>query len=187
MQKWDIPPDKNSDISIPSEYRNIPVSVKTAKYGSPIGLGDVRRQRSIDTSFIMIVGFWKQRNPSEKWFEEIGVAAFTAPVWDNLWGSLTFEEISAIDSRIKDLTLPYATARQTAKDWKNAYVSQAGSEIVINPKIDSKSQRRIQCSIPFSTFWRVAGRAPLPTDYPSLFGVPFENPVVSGSRTFNRD
>jgi len=187
MQKWDIPPDKNSAQNIPSEYRNIPVSVKTAKYGSPIGLGDARRQRSIDTPFMMIVGFWKQRTPSEKWFEEIGVAFFTVPVWGSLWGTLTFEEICAIDSRIKDLTLPYKTARQIAQDWKGTNFSRAGSEIVINPKIDSKSQRRIQCSIPFSSFWRVVGRVPLPTDSPSLFGVPFENPVISGSRTFNRD
>lgn len=187
MQKWDIPPDKNSHLCIPSEYRNIPVSVKTAKYGSPIGLGDVRRQRSIDTPFMMIVGFWKQRTPSEKWFEEIGVALFTVPVWGGLWGSLTIEDISAIDSRIKDLTLPYATARQAAQAWKSSRVSQAGSEIVINPKIDSKSQRRIQCSIPFNTFWRVAGRAPIQKDSPSLFGITFENPVISGSRTFNRD
>jgi hypothetical protein len=187
MQKWDIPPDKNSQLCIPSGYRNIPVSVKTAKYGSPIGLGDVRRQRSIDMPFVIIVGFWKQRTPSEKWFEEIGVALFTVPVWSGLWGALTIEEISEIDSRIKDLTLPYAIARQTAQSWKSSRVLQSGGEIVINPKIDSKSQRRIQCSIPFNTFWRVAGRLPLPTDSPSLFGVTFENPVISGSRTFNRD
>jgi len=112
MQKWDIPPDKNSQLCIPSGYRNIPVSVKTAKYGSPIGLGDVRRQRSIDMPFVIIVGFWKQRTPFEKWFEEIGVALFTVPVWSGLWGALTIEEISEIDSRIKDLTLPYAIARQ---------------------------------------------------------------------------
>jgi len=187
MQKWDIPPDKNTQLCIPYDYRNIPVSVKTAKYGSPIGLGDVRRQRSINVPFLMIVGFWKQRTHSEKWFEEIGVALFTVPVWDVLWGALTIEEISEIDSRIKDSTLPYTMARQAAQAWKSNRVSNAGGEIVINPKIDSKSQRRIQCSIPFSSFWRVAGRVPLPTDSPSLFGVTFENPVISGSRTFNRD
>ena len=36
MQKWDIPPDRNQHELIPSDFWNIPVSVKTAKYGSPI-------------------------------------------------------------------------------------------------------------------------------------------------------
>ena len=187
IQKWDIPPEKNTQECIPSEYRNLPVSVKTAKYGSPIGLGDVLRQRGIDVPFLMIVGFWKQKTPSEKWFEEIGVALLATPTWSGLWGSLSFDDIAEIDLRIKDLTLPYATARKTATDWKNSCVGRSGAEIVINPKIDSKRQRRIQCSIPFNTFWRIAGRIPMPTNSPSLFGVSFENPVISGSRSFNQD
>ena len=36
MQKWDIPPDRNQHELIPSDFWNIPVSVKTAKYGSEI-------------------------------------------------------------------------------------------------------------------------------------------------------
>jgi len=154
MQKWDIPPDKNSQLCIPSEHRNIPVSVKTAKYGSPIGLGDVRRQRSIDTPFMIIVGFWKQRTPSEKWFEEIGVALFTVPVWSGLWGALTIEEISEIDSRIKDLTLPYATARQTAQAWKSNRVSQSGGEIQsrLNSGTDIISEILLWAMSTYSTF-----------------------------------
>lgn len=44
MQKWDVPPEVNSHPSIPEYLRNLPVSVKTARYGSPIVLGDVLRQ-----------------------------------------------------------------------------------------------------------------------------------------------
>ncbi len=44
MQKWDIPPENNTQKSIPSVYRNIPVSVKTAKYGrrSDLEMSDAR-------------------------------------------------------------------------------------------------------------------------------------------------
>jgi len=187
MQKWDIPPGINKSEGVPKEYQNVPVSVKTAKYGSPIGLGDVRRQRSIDVPFLMVVGFWKQRTPSEKWFEEIGVAYFSVSGWNSLWADLSLEEISQIDSQIKDMGLSYAKARELAQEWKSNFTLKSGGELVINPKIDSKTQRRIQCSLPFSTFWRFSGRSPLPTDAPSLFGVAFENPVISGSRRFNRD
>jgi len=187
MQKWDIPPEKNNQENVPYEYRNLPVSVKTARFGSPVALGDVGRQRSIDVPFLMIVGFWKQRTPSEKWVEEIGVALFTVPAWSGLWGALSIDEISEIDLRIKNMTLSYPAARQSAQAWKSKNVAGSGAEMVINPKIDSKRQRRIQCSIPFRTFWRMAGRIPLPTDTPSLFGVSFQNPVVSGSRKFNQE
>ena len=187
MQKWDIPAEKNIQNITPVGYRGIPISVKTAKYGSPIGLGDVRRQRSIDVPFLMIVGFWKQRTATEKWFEEIGVARFEVSEWSALWGTLSLEEIMDIDLQIKDLTLPYDTARQRAKNWKRACIASSGAEIVINPKVDSKSQRRIQCSIPFSTFWRTAGRSPMPNDAPRLFDVAFKNPVISGSRKFKQE
>jgi len=187
MQKWDIPPEENYQEEVPPAYRNLPVSVKTAKYGSPIGLGDVRRQRLIDAPFMMIVGFWKQRTPSEKWFEEIAITVFSVEDWNSLWGTLSIEEISAIDSRIKDIRLPYATARLEAQQWKRDCVSRSRAELVINPKIDSKRQRRIQCSLPFATLWRFSGKAPLPTDSPKLFGISFENPVISGSRIFNQD
>ena len=43
MQKWDVPPDRNNHASVPAQFHNLPVSIKTAKLGSPIGLGDVLR------------------------------------------------------------------------------------------------------------------------------------------------
>lgn len=187
MQKWDIPPEINKSEQIPQEYQNVAVSVKSAKYGSPIGLGDARRQRTIDIPFLMIVGFWKQINPSEKWFVEIGVALFNVSDWNDLWGGLNIEEISKIDSQIKDMRPSYSEGRALAKSWKHNCVLKSGCKLVINPKIDSKTQRRIQCSIPFSTFWQFCGHTPSSTDAPRLFGVAFKNPVISEARRFNRD
>jgi hypothetical protein len=187
MQKWDIPPEFNSHIGIPKKFQNLPVSVKSAKYGAPVGLGDVLRQRSIDESFLIIAGFWRQRTSSQKWFEEIGVAHFTAESWTALWGSLELDAIQVIDKEIKNLALPYQTARIKAQAWKRQFADNSNSQIVINPKIDSKRQRRIQCSLPFEVFWEFVGRKPNPKDAPSLYGHPFENPIISGSRSFNRD
>lgn len=185
MQKWDIPPDAACGASVPPQLRGIPVSIKTAEYGCPIGLGDVLRQRQIDSDFLMIVGFWRQRGPNEKWFEEIGVVRFTSAAWNLLWGNLRVEQLREIDRTIKDLTVPYSTARQRARDWKRSTTEVKSAQLIINPKIDSKTQRRIQCSMPFVTFWRLAGRIPTPQDAPTLFGVPFSNPIQSKARTFN--
>ena len=187
MQKWDIPPDRNDYHLIPENLQGVPVSVKSAKYGSPIGLGDIIRQRSINHPFLMIAGFWKQRTEKEKWFEEIEAVLFTPETWEILWGSLTLDKITPIDTRIKDLSIHYSKARDIAKEWKRLEVAPSNSTIVVNPKIDSKRQRRIQCSLPFNIFWDHAGRAPVPSNSANLFGVDFPNPVISGARTFNRN
>jgi hypothetical protein len=185
MDKWDVPSEQNGSAPVPVELREIPVSIKTAKYGSPIGLGDVLRQRQVDVPFLMVTGFWRQRTANEKWIEEIGVAYFTVEAWAALWGQLSLPDLRAIDVIIKNLQLHFTHARREARAWKAATAAVATSKFVINPKIDSKTQRRIQCSLPFAAFWTVAGREPLRQDGPELFGVPFPNPIVSSARTFN--
>lgn len=73
MQEWDIPAEHNGSRGIPLELRGFPVSVKTARYGSPIGLGDVIRQRRINFPFVMIAGFWKQRTATENGLRILGL------------------------------------------------------------------------------------------------------------------
>ncbi len=183
MQKWDIPTWENKKEEVPIEWRNLPVSIKTAKWGSPIGLGDAIRQRNINESFVMIAGFWRQRTPQEKWFEEIGVVKFHPEFWNSLWGAISLATLQELDSKIKDLRLHYSNARKVAKQWKSRY-AKSSSKIVINPKIDSKKQRRIQCSLPFQIFWEAAGRKPAKHNNSILFGKSFPNPVQSKPRRF---
>jgi hypothetical protein len=185
MQKWDVPPDHNMHAVVPERWRGLPVSIKTAKLGSPIGLGDVLRQRQIDHDFLMIVGFWSQRTLTEKWFVDIGCAMFRAVDWDALWGRLTLAEIAVIDAVVKNQGAHYSVVRAEAQKWKRS-VARHGCTLVINPKIDSKTQRRIQCSLPNTAFWAAAGRTSQKLDAPELWGRVFPNPVISVARTFNR-
>jgi hypothetical protein len=183
MQKWDVPTDHNVDASVPEKFHKLPVSIMTVKLGSPIGLGDVLRQRQIDHNFLMIVGFWEQRTANEKWIVDIGCAAFESAAWLKLWGQLTLEDISSIDRVVKNMNEHYSIVRVKAQQWKIKIAVHA-STLVINPKIDSKTQRRIQCSLPYTTFWNCAGRNPMPQDYPELWGHVFPNPIKSSARTF---
>ena len=184
MQKWDVPPDRNNHASVPAQFHNLPVSIKTAKLGSPIGLGDVLRQRQIDHDFLMVVGFWEQRTATEKWIVDIGCAAFDSAAWQKLWGQLTLDDISSIDKAVKNMNEHYSIVRAKAQEWKTKPAVRT-STLVINPKIDSKTQRRIQCSLPYSAFWNFAGRKHLPQDHPELWGHVFPNPIKSSARTFN--
>ena len=186
-QEWDIPAEYNNDGGVPSDLHGLPVSVKTAKYGSPVGLGDAVRQRGVNSPFVMIVGFWEQRESRQKWIVDIGVVKFTAKNWGRLWNNLNIKHLQEIDSRIKDRNLHYLCARRLAQMWKKKMLGSYNSEIVINPKIDSKTQRRIQCSLPFKTFWRKAGRDAHKTNSPELFGQTCPNPVISSARTLIRD
>jgi hypothetical protein len=78
----------------------------------------------------------------------------------------------------------YSIVRAKAQEWKTKPAVHT-STLVINPKIDSKTQRRIQCSLPYATFWNFAGRKHLPQDNPELWGHIFPNPIKSSARTFN--
>lgn len=184
-QEWDVPAERNVG-GFPPELSGLPVSIKTARYGSPVGLGDAVRQRGIGVSFVMVAGFWEQRTPGEKWFEDIGVSGFTVEDWNGLWGAVSVESLKEIETEIKNPGLHYSEARELARRWKRKAAGSSASEIVINPKIDSKTQRRIQCSLPFKVFWRIAGRESRRADYPDLLGLKFPNPVASSPRKFNR-
>jgi len=185
MQEWDVPAQFNAGNLVPAEFWHLPVSIKSAKVGSPIGLGDVLRQYRIDESFLMITGFWEQRTKTEKWFIDIGVAKFTPQIWHGLWGQLALADLTALDAMVKNRGEHYTVVRTKAKVWKKTFVATKG-DIVINPKIDSKDQRRVQCSLPYNKFWELAGRAPVRCDRPEFWGHVFPNPVKLPARTFNQ-
>ncbi|MEW6165701.1 MAG: hypothetical protein AB1642_11630 [Pseudomonadota bacterium] len=184
-QEWDIPADANHSTLLPTDLRGLPVSVKTAGFGTPIGLGDILRQRRIEQPFLMIVGFWRKHSETEKWFEEIGWARFSAESWSGLWGDLSPQSICALDAKVKSHGVgQHEAARLFARNWKKNTPELKSCRIVVNPKIDSKDQRRIQCSLPFKVFWEHAGREPQRQEQPRLFGRTFRNPVKSSPRSF---
>ena len=62
------------------------------------------------------------------------------------------------------------------------------SKITLNPKIDSKTQRRLQCGIKFNLYFEklavdISSEA---INNPSIFGVIVPNPWKSESRKFNK-
>jgi hypothetical protein len=165
--KWDA-----TNISFYSKYAvhtsafgGLPVSMKTCKYNSSINFGDAKRQFENNEDFLLIVAFW-QNSGLHKNVVSIGAVKIDAEVWQNLFvteeeaetdsyetylGSKTIEKLRELDHGIKREQLPsYVDARNFAKRAKSNLPK--GISMSINPKIDSKSQRRLQCSLPFSVF-----------------------------------
>jgi hypothetical protein len=163
--KWDIlnPSYKSKFAKYVATYRGLPVSIKTCKYGSSINFGDALRQFNNTEDFLLIVGFWLRAGAKKK-FVSVKAAKVTHKVWHQLFAQvitpgelkkdrLSNEEIKKkiekLDLTIKS-TAKYQEARKKAQEEKEMLPPM---EIILNPKIDSKNQRRLQCSLPFQTFW----------------------------------
>ena len=179
-QKWDIPAAENTN------FGGVPVNPKAAKYGTPVDLGDALRQFAIDEPFVLVVGFWRQ-DGDEKRFVNIISPRIDPATWKKLWGPVTLADLRRLDAVIKDRSLTAAEARAAAQKIKNA-APLTQSIIVVNPKIDSQTQRRLQCSIRFDDVFKhlVPGGNPAMQDEPALWGVPFTSAVASKPRAFAR-
>ena len=177
-QKWDIPAEVNA------RHGGLPVNPKAVKYGTPVGLGDALQQYDINEPFILVLGYWQQAG-GEKRFVNIVAVTVTPQKWRKLWGPVTRADLEKLDAVIKDRSLDYREARRQAQALKKAPPFNQ-SIIVVNPKIDSKTQRRLQCSLRFhALFNHLAPDAdPAPQARPELWGVVFTGTVTSGPRSF---
>lgn len=178
--EWDVAKEFNVN------YGNVPVSIKVAKYGSTVGLGDAIRQFHINEDFLLIVGYWKQEEEKKR-IVNIVAAPVAAGLWRSLWHPITLKDLQILDSVIKDRTLSYQEARKKAQCIKTQPpFTQAN--ITVNPKIDSKAQRRLQCSLSFSTLFTIV--APdadqIAIDTPTLFGVESIGAFLSSPRVFKK-
>jgi hypothetical protein len=179
-QKWDIPASANRG------HGGVPVNPKAAKYGTPVDLGDALRQFDIDEPFVLVIGYWRQAGPEKRFVNIVAPRVEPAP-WRKLWGPVTRADLERLDRTIKDRSLTPAQARAAALRIKNA-PPFSQSIVVVNPKIDSKGQRRLQCSLRFADVFKhlAAGADSRPVAHPMLWGVEYLRPVASGARVFAR-
>jgi len=177
-QNWDIP------AKINLHHGGVPVNPKAAKYRTPVDLGDALRQYDIAEPFILVVGYWVQEG-DEKRFVNIVAPRVEPEAWRKLWGPVTRADLEKLDRVIKDRSLDYREARKQAHAIKS---TPPFSEAVIevNPKIDSKGQRRLQCSLRSDDFFKhLAPDAPTGVlKAPALWGVSFPATVKSKPREF---
>lgn len=179
-QKWDIPAAANK------RFGGVPVNPKAAKYGGPVDLGDALRQFQIAEPFILVVGFWEQIG-EEKRFVNIVAPRIDPARWRKLWGPVTLADLQRLDAVIKDKRLAPEEARRAAQKMKNA-PPFTQSTILLNPKIDSKTQRRLQCSLRFDDLFThlVPGGNRAPQAQPALWGTAFPRAVASKPREFSK-
>ncbi len=176
-QKWDIPASANK------KFGGIAVNPKAIKYKSAVDMGDALRQFDIAEPFWLIVGYWQQEGDNKR-FVNVVAQRIEPEDWRKLWGDLERADLERLDKVIKQ-TPDYQEARRLAQQIKREPKFKSAI-ITLNPKIDSKSQRRLQCSLSWSKmFVTVAPNAdPSIQERPVLWGVPVDIEVASAPRSF---
>lgn len=180
-QKWDVPGEVNR-LPDPA-LAGLPVNPKAAKFGAPVGLGDALRQYDITEPFILVLGYWEQAGPGHKRFAKILALRIEPETWRALWGPVTRADLERLDAAIKDRRLSPAEARRTAREMK-ARPPFSECVFVLNPKIDEKGQRRLQCSLRYADIFRhlAPGLSPERDERPALWGVPVPDAFPSAPR-----
>lgn len=178
--KWDISAESNT------RHGGLPANPKAIKYGTPVGLGDALRQFTNNEEYLLIIGYWEQE-ADRKRFVKIIAPRVSPQVMKKLWEPVRLEDLQRLDAVIKDRSLDYREARKIAQEIKST-PPFSEALMVVNPKIDSKGQRRLQCSLRFEDVFRYLApdESPEPEQNPSLWGVPFPSAIVSPPRTFQQ-
>ena len=120
-------------------------SIKTAK-GNKVDCGDILR-RMVEDDYNIVVGLWKQSGDNKIFHTEY---TFNIKPEDmvKLWGNMRYEDVKDFDSFIKSIPSG-KEAQQTTKAERTSRkktLADKNALMVIHPKVDSKNQRRVQCS-----------------------------------------
>ena len=143
--EWDLPASLNPN---PADG---PVSIKIAKWNTGIMYGDARRQFQIKQTFTLVVGFWEQDGLRKRVVKIVPVV-IKPELWASLWAPIQFADLKRLDEQIKNRTLNYVEARRLANVTVKA-PPFTESIFRANRKIDSKGQRRLQCSLSQEKFF----------------------------------
>ena len=181
-------PTARFDIDAEDDLKlNIPTSIKVSK-GKTVPLSDARRiwQSFRFAPYRMIVGVYRQVE-GEKIFGEVHEIILRDEYREALLGSVSEEEISDFHEGLKSFWQVGRDSQVKASAWaqqrKLELKSQLG-HIQLNPKADSKGQRRLQCSVYLSPLINILNEDDY-THHSDSFGsldLPFG--IDSGTRRF---
>lgn len=128
-------------------------SIKVMGAGGSIGCGDILRfyNHCINDVFYMVIGVWRQISNEIKRYDKIYEFKIEPHNFHKIWGSIDQTELEQFVDYVKSIPTGLQGQSQNKLLWKqkrNAILAKSQGHIVkIDAKIDSGSQRRVQCSI----------------------------------------
>ena len=132
------------------KLNEIPISIKTEKFGSDVEMADFFRNQQVNEDFYLLVGFWKDQkdNIVEEHLLKIKGDEYHQMFSENYTDRLH----NLLDNITNDKSDDAKWKEQIAsirKDWKN----DTPNLIRLRFKRDHKSQKRIQCAINNKDFY----------------------------------
>ena len=152
------------------------VSIKTAK-GKKVDCGDILRRRS-ETEYDIIIGLYDQVGDTKVFHTEY-TFHITPKHEKLLWGKMTYEKLREFNEYIKSIP-EGRTAQQNTKVERQVLktiTEDANAQMKIHPKVDSKKQRRVQCSFNIDKLIKAG------VEYEAR---PIRLTIDSKTRTFNK-
>ena len=121
-------------------------SIKTSK-GNTVDCGDILRRRQ-ETDYNLVVGCYSQVGDNKVFYSEY--TFYIRPEHESiLWGRMNYNQLAEYVDYIKNIPAGREAQQETKTErtvLKNC-ISDKNALVKIHPKVDSKKQRRVQCSV----------------------------------------
>jgi hypothetical protein len=121
-------------------------SIKTTN-GNKIDCGDILRRRQ-ETDYNLVVGVYAQCDDNKVFHTEY--TFYIRPEHESiLWGRMNYNQLAEYVNYIKNIPAGREAQQETKTErtvLKNC-ITDKNALVKIHPKVDSKNQRRVQCSV----------------------------------------
>lgn len=135
------------------EYNGLPISIKHIANGNAVDLGDIFRQASITEPFYMLVGFYTDSNFDN---DDIYLLHFNQNEWHQF-----FMDVDQFEDKFRGALDAVTNNKEDDDKWKilmndckNYWKEHTPNIVRPNGKRDHKLQKRWQCSICNSLFFK---------------------------------
>ncbi len=145
--------------------------------GNKVDCGDILRRMS-ENNYTIVVGQWRQDGNSKIIHTEY-TFNIKPEDYNKLWGNMKYELVEEYDKFIKSIPAG-KEAQQSTKEERTKRknnITCKDALMVIHPKVDSKNQRRVQCS------FKIDEMIDAGVEYTKM---PINIVIKSKKRTFNK-
>lgn len=149
-------------LTKPISYKTIKIKInKNNKISGTIYLGDCHKQYDeVYNDFYFMILLYVRNGKNYEPYTILAVQ-ITISEWKSLFGDIKLNSIVELENFIKSKENRNLSGkdlndfRKQARDLRDSLIVNSNSKIKLNPKIDSKGQRRLQCSMNFSDFCNI--------------------------------
>lgn len=132
---------------------HMPTSIKTTK-SNIVCMADARRFWEVNEGYRLLVCQWRQKSNCIKYFYKMYEFLITKEEHSQMIENVSLVEIADFHAKIQSYGVgQHKEARLFAKIHKAEL--QGRTCVILNPKIDSKDQRRLQCSLNVTTLMKL--------------------------------